>query len=205
MLTQGIAGPQLIGDGNANQASRLDNQGALIVSELHGRYAEQAKRQNIFSIASQSVATTTVGLATTYTGLCVGNPLGSGVRLSLLKCTVMQSVIQSTQPEAYGIAFGFNAATNLTLTVAVTPQSTAIGSGTTAKAVAATSAGLVTAPLYAAFVQNTSSATVNGPGGVIDFEGAVQLLPGAYAAWVTPGQASVAGLWFSFMWEEVPL
>lgn len=54
-------------------------------------------------------------------------------------------------------------------------------------------------------MQNTAAATTNGPGSVVDLEGSVILIPGAYALWVTPGQASVAGMWFSFQWEEVPI
>lgn len=198
----GQVGPQVLSDGVVG-TFRQGKSAEQVVQQLHGRYYEQAYRGNIFSVAIQSVATTTVGLATTYTGLCISNPVGSPVNLVLLKATMMQSVIQATQPEAFAIAFGFNAATNVTHTAAVTPQPARIGSGASAYAKADTSATLPTAPLYGAFVQNTSAATTNGPAGLIDFEGSTILLPGAYTAWVTPGQASVAGMWFSFMWEEV--
>ena len=45
----------------------------------------------------------------------------------------------------------------------------------------------------------------NGTGTVIDLEGSIILPPGGYACWVTPAQASVAGMWFSFNWIEVPI
>lgn len=184
---------------------RGGRQGDAIVSELHGRYYEQTYRGNCFSASIQSVATTTVGLATTYTGLCVSNPVGSGYNLVLNKASVMQSVIQSVQPEAYAIAVGYNATTNVTHTAALTIISNKIGSGTSSQARADTSATLPTAPTYHTFVHNTGTATANGTGSVIDLEGSIILIPGAYACWVTPGQASVAGLWFSFSWEEVPI
>jgi hypothetical protein len=84
-------------------------------------------------------------------------------------------------------------------------QSTKVGSGVTGQGKADTSASLPVAPLYALPLHNTATATQNGTGQVIDFEGSVVLTPGAYAIFATPGQASVAGMWFSFMWEEIPL
>jgi hypothetical protein len=185
-------------------SARGGRQGDLMVSELHGRYYEQTFRGNMFSASIQAVATTTVGLATTYTGLVLSNPVGSAVNLVLNKASVMQSVIQSTQVEAYAIAVGYNATTNVTHTAALTTKSNLIGSGTSSVGLADTSATLPTAPTYHTFVQNTGAATANGTGSVIDLEGSVILIPGAYACWVTPAQASVAGMWFSFQWEEVP-
>lgn len=205
MIIQPITGPQLASDGNIAAAARGGKQGELMVSELHGRYYEQAYRRNIFSVASQAVATTTVGLATTYTGLCIANPISSQINMVLNKATMMQSVIQATQVEGYAIAFGFNKTTNVTLTTPATTQSNLVGSGTVSVGVAATSATLPTAPLYAYFLTNTATATQNPSTTFIDFEGSAILIPGAYACFVTPTQASVAGLWFSFAWEEVPV
>lgn len=198
-------GPQNNPDGPDARIARAGRQGDLVVSELHGRYYEQAYRKNLFIAATQAVATTTLGLATTYTGLCVSNPITSPVNLVLMKASVMQSVIQATQPEAYAIATGYNGTTNVTHTAALAVRNAFIGVGAIGYGLADTSATLPTAPLYSVFVQNTSAATTNGPGSVIDLEGSIVLPPGAYAAWVTPGQASVAGMWFSFQWEEVPV
>jgi hypothetical protein len=204
MLLQGQVGAQNVADGST-VTGRFGKQGDQIASELHARYYEQTYRGNTFSASTQAVATTTVGLATTYTGLVISNPVGSSVNMVLTKASIMQSVIQSTQVEAYAIAVGFNSVTNVTHTAALTPISNKIGSGLTAIGKADTSATLPTAPTYHTFVQNTSTATANGTGSVIDLEGSVILIPGAYALWVTPAQASVAGLWFSFQWEEVPV
>lgn len=201
-LSQLLVGPQTYSDGS-NPTARAGKSGETVVQALHGRYYEQAIRGGIFYAANQAVATTTVGLATTYTGLVLSNPVGSPVNLVLLKASMMQSVIQATQVEAYGIALGFNASTNVTHTAAITPQPSKVGSGAVAQAKVDSSATLPTAPVYAAFLQNTTTATSNGMGTMVDFEGSVILLPGAYALWVTPAQASVAGLWFSFLWEEV--
>lgn len=178
--------------------------GDLMVSEYHGRYYQTTQDGLGFSVASQAVATTTVGLALTYTGLVLVNPLTSSANLVLNKASFMQSVIQSVQPEAFALAYGFNSTTAVTLTTPATPQPNKIGSSAVAQAKAATAATLPTAPLYGTFMGNTPSATTDANGGVIDLEGSIILPPGAYACWVTPAQASVAGMWFSFSWEEVP-
>lgn len=184
---------------------RGDRFGSGIVSEYSPRYYQATKDGICFSASIQSVATTTVGLATAYTGLVISNPITSSVDMVLTKASIMQSVIQSVQPEAYAIAVGFNAGTNVTHTAALTPVANKIGSGATAVGKADTSATLPTAPTYHTFVKNTSSATTGDVGSVIDFDGSLILPPGAYALWVTPAQASVAGLWFSFNWFEVPV
>lgn len=175
-----------------------------IVSELHGRYYQTTKDGAMFSASIQAVATTTVGLATTYTGLCVSNPITSTIDMVLNKVSVMQSVLQATQVEAYAIACGFNVATNVTHTTPLTVRSKLIGSGIVGQGLADISATLPTAPFYDTFITNTGTATADSTGAlVVDLEGSIILPPGGYALWVTPAQASVAGLWFSFSWEEV--
>ncbi len=204
MLNQISAGVQNNGD-NVLVTARGGRQGEQLVSYLHGRYYEQTYRGNRFSASIQAVATTTAGLATTYTGLVVSNPISSPVNLVLNKASIMQSVIQSVQVEAYAIACGFNAATNVTHTTPLTVRSKLIGSGLTGYGLADISATLPTAPFYDTFVTNTGTATADSSVGVIDLDGEIVLKPGGYALWVTPAQASVAGLWFSFSWEEVPI
>ncbi|SRR6266851_7338004 len=185
---------------------RGGKQGEGLVSELHARYYEQTYRGNVYFAATAALVTTTVGLATTYTGLVLSNPITSIVNLVLNKASMMQSVIQATQVEAFAIATGNNAATNVTHTTPVTPRSCLVGSGKTPVALADVSATLPTAPFYTMFVTNTGTIAADSTGiQVVDIEGSIILQPGAYALWVTPAQASVAGMWFAFQWEEVPI
>jgi len=190
-------------DGAQGIIARGGRQGETLVSELHGRYYEQTYRKNVFFVASQAVATTTVGLATTYTGLVLSNPIGSPVNLVLNKASIGQSVIE-TAVDTFGLAVGFNTSTNVTHTTPATPQSSFIGSGLIPYAKADISATLPTAPVYHSFLQSTSSATTDVTSGLVDYEGSLILSPGAYALWVSPA-ASVAGMWFSFQWEEIPV
>jgi len=204
MITEGRTGPQVSGDGVIS-ALRAGRTGELIVSELQGRYYEASRRGGIFGASSQALVTTTVGLATTYTGLCVTNPIGSLVSLAMLKATVMQSVIQAVQVQAFAIAAGSNKVTQVTQTTPITPYSTLLGSGNTSAALAASAVTLPTAPVYAVPLGNTGAATVNNTGIIVDLGGSIVLLPGSYIMFVTPTQASVAGMWFSMMWSEQAL
>src|SRR5258708_24627651 len=103
MSTVGI---NQVANGQLNVNDRADRTSAQVVTDGHGRYQEAVLQNNVFLVASQSVATTTTGLATTYTGLCLSNPVGSGKNICLLTASLMQSVIQATQIEAYAIATG---------------------------------------------------------------------------------------------------
>lgn len=204
MLIQGQAGTQTVPSGQVAPL-RLGLAADLIMSELHGRYYEQTVRGKMFHVATQALVTTTVGLATTYTGLVLSNPITSGVDLVLNKASMMQSVLQATQVEGYALAVGFNNTTNVTHTTPVVAKSCRVGSGLTAIGLADVSATLPTAPTYSHFFTNTGTATANSTGPqVVDLEGSVVLVPGAYVCFVSPTQASVAGLWFGFQWEEVP-
>ncbi len=196
-------GPQRRADGDLIGVARGDKDGATVVSELHGRYFEQTYRKNMFFAASQAVATTTVGLATTYTGLCLSNPIGSGIVCALNKANIGQSVIE-TAVDSFGLAVGFSGATNVVHTAPLTPQSSMIGSGVSAIGKVDTSATLPIAPVYHSFISSTSSATTDVTNGFVDYEGSLVLLPGAFVIWASPA-ASVAGMWFAFQWEEIPL
>lgn len=205
MLNQGIVGVQNPVDSSVPQSIRMGQQGDQIVSELHGRYYEQSVRQKTFTAATQAHVTTTVGLATTYTGLVISNPVGSGVNAEILFASMMQSVIQAVQVEAFAIAVGYNATTNVTHTTPVAVKSNLVGTGSAGLVVADVSATLPTAPVYDTFLTNTATATQNGAGMVVDLGGSIVLPPGGYACFVTPTQASVNGMWFAFKWAENPI
>lgn len=208
MLQHTLVGPAsstTVGQGTTLPVRSGGQGGDVIVSELHGAYYEQCYRGNVFNASLQAVGTTTVGLATTYTGLVISNPITSTVNMVLLQGSVMQSVIQSVQIEAFAIAVGNNSTTNVTHTAALTPRQSLVGGTATPQGLADTSATLPTAPFYHTFVSQTSTATADGNAAFIDLKGSIILRPGAYALWVTPAQASVAGMWFSFVWEEVPV
>lgn len=206
MPAAGLVGQVTYGDGATVNNDRFGRLGDKIVTELNARYYEQVARGNTFFAASQAVATTTVGLATTYTGLCLSNPIASGKNLALLFASINQSVIQAVQIEAFLLATGSNPTTNVTHTTPGTVQSCLVGNALTSSvAKIDTAATLPTAPVYTLPLTNTATATQNGPGELVELAGSIVLAPGAYAIFASPAQASVAGMWFSFTWAEVPV
>lgn len=190
----------------ANGATaRFDKNAAVMVSEMNARYYQATKDGLGFTAATQALVTTTVGLATTYTGLVLSNAPTSTVDLVVMFASMMQSVLQATQVEAFALATGFST-TAVTHTTPVAPKSSLIGSGLTGTGLADVSATLPAAPFYDTFLTNTGTATADSTGVQIwEVAGAIVLKPGAYCAFVTPAQASVAGMWFGFKWFEVPV
>ncbi len=203
MLIQSNVGQPTYAASGATPNLRSGKQGDTILSELHGKYYEQTYNKNTFWAANQAVVTTTVGLATTYTGLALINPLGSTVTVAIQKVTLMQSVI-ATVVEAFSIATGFNATTQVTNSASVTTQTAKVGSGAVSSATASSSATLPTAPVHTTFIGASGTAIVDPTFNVVDLEGSIILMPGAYAI-IACNAAVTSMMWFSFSWEENPL
>lgn len=200
---QGLVGVQSNNATSNLVTQRFGRYADGVVSEYNARYYQATKDGLCYTAATQTLVTTTVGLATTYTGLVLSNPITSSVDLVIVSASMMQSVIQSVQVEAFALATGFNSATNVTHTTPVAPKSSLIGSGLTGSGLADVSATLPTAPFYDTFITNTGTATADSTGvQVADIAGSIVLKPGGYVLWVTPAQASVAGMWFGFKYFE---
>jgi len=206
MLIQGQVGPLATSASLApgvQAPQRQGNMGESIFSELHGRYYETCYRRALFNAATQAATTTTVALATTYTGLVLSNPVGSQVNLVLGKVGIALSVAP-VAISALGLMVGYNSGTNVTHTTPGTPRSLYFGVGATGVGLVDTSATLPTAPVLVHPLMNgfTAGALPSAAPSLIDVEGGLILPPGAYAAIYS--LTAVIGL-FSFAWEEVPI
>lgn len=177
--------------------------GDVVVSELHGRYYEQAYRRNVFYAANQAAQATSVALATAYTGIMLSNPIGNPFNLVILKIGAALSVAPAAI-SAIGLMTGFNSGVNVTHTVALTPGSQFVGVGAAPTGKVDSSATLPTAPLLTTLFMGgfTAAALPPSPNALFDMEGSIVLPPGAYAGIYT--LTAVTGL-FSVMWEEVPI
>ena len=199
MLIQANTGVQNNPDGQP-VILRADKQGEVMVSELHGRYYEQTYRGNMFSVANQAAVTTTAGLATTFTGLAIGNPVGSGVNLVLNLFTVGQVAV------AVAGTVGIMGAAG-PITASLTPISRMIGSGTVSKATA-TAGQTISTPLLIAGLGTVGSLATTGDalaqGIVVDFGGSVIVPPGSFVASYTTAACTSAFV-FGFSWEEVAI
>jgi len=178
---------------------RQGNLGELMVSELHGRYYEQAMRGNMYRVANQAAVTTTAALATTWTGLAISNPAGSGVNAVINLFTVAQFAVGAAA--AVGIMTGSGAAAG-----SLVPKN-AIVSGTTGK-VTASAGATISTPVLDMVVGQVGSLATTGygltPGLVVDLGGSIIIPPGFFAASFT-SIVTTSALLFGFQWEEVPI
>lgn len=203
MINELKVGPQVATDGGQATA-RAGKSAETIVGDAHGRYYETTYRKAIFS-GSITGQVTTVGLATTYTGLVLSNPIGSNVNLVINKVG-FAFIVAFAAGATIGLMTGYNATTNVTHTAPVTPRNqffTSVGGGSGLLDSAAT---LPTAPtlniiLGAGLTGAITTATVVAPT-VIDLEGSIILPPGAYCAFYTSTVSGAAGGAFSLQWEE---
>ena len=197
-------GPVFGGTGTAPPFT-ADITGAQRVQDAHGRYFDTASRNQVFFAANQAGQTTTVGLATTYVGCVVSNPVGSSVNLVINKIGWMETVIASAV-NGVGIAVGYNATTNVTHTTPLNVNGTRfMGTNNGGVARADSSATLPTAPVYYMFMDDTPTATTNPKGGIVDLEGSLIIPPGGYVCTVTTAASPAAAFWASIQWEELPI
>lgn len=197
-------GPQVTTDGVSTLA-RGGRSSEAIIGQLHGRYYEAAFRNTMFS-GSIVGQVTTVGLATTYTGLVLSNPVASTVNLVINKVGY-SFIVAFAAASHIGLMTGFNAATNVTHTTPVTPRSQKFGATTTPTGLLDSAATLPTAPtvnmIFASGLTGAITTASFIAEGYCDLEGSLILAPGAYAAIYTSTASGAASGGFSFSWEEV--
>lgn len=111
---QALVGPQTLADGSENRL-RSGRTGEQIVSELNGRYYEQAFRKNLFwahaIVTAPVIYTTAAGTG----GPLLYNPVGSNVNAVLL-----------------GVGFGVSVVTTVAASLGITGGPTTAPSSTTA-------------------------------------------------------------------------
>lgn len=200
MLAELQVGTQTPTDGQ-KVIARAGRLGEVLVSELRARYAEQTIRGNMFSVCTQGTSvTTTAALATTFTGLAVGNPAGSGVNLVLNKFSAAQFAVGVAG--TIGIMGGAGA-----IAASLTPQSRLIGGGAVSKATASAGATIST-PLLIVTAGSVGSVATTGygveAGILVDLEGSIVVPPGSFIASYT-STAQTSAFQFSFGWEEVAI
>jgi hypothetical protein len=153
---------------------------------------------SIFSITNQAATSTTAAFATTFTGLSLANPTGSGVNLILRRFTCAQ--VAAGVAGAIGIMKGAGAAAG-----SIVPTSMNVGSGLISKAVGSAGATIATPVLVAAYGTIGSQATTGWgqmPGLVVELNGSIIVPPGFFVASYTTA-ATTSALIFGFVYEEV--
>ena len=199
---QGSVGPQSTSAGDGTQlVFRQGRTGGLIVQQVHAFYYEQTYRGNMYSGANQTAVTTSVALATAYTGFCLYNPPGSGVNLIPNKVKFALSVAP-VAISTIGLISGYAATGGVTAqTVKLTTIGNLIG-GVSGKGIALSSATIVTPVWACQLTDGFTAAALPSPSVPIDLDGSFIVPPGAFLAIGT--LTSVVGL-ASMSWEEIPI
>lgn len=198
----GKVGVQSLSDGSPGPL-RLDGRGNIMGSG-GGKYREATLAGRMFAVANQAAVVTTAGLAATYTGLAVCNPLTSGKNLVMCGfsygCGVAVTVATSI-----GIMVG----TGCAAATAVIAIQNRLTNGPASDALADDAVVFTVAPVLhqliaTGWTEATTAGSLSAPHGV-DLDGSLVLAPGGYVAAYTSEIVTAASLLFSFMWEEVPV
>lgn len=187
-LSQGGRNPQ-----------RLSNLGASVVTPLHGKHYEQVYNGRYFSLSNQAAVTTTAALATTFTGLAVANPAGSGYNLVINRFSCAQFAVGAAG--AIGLMTGSGAAAG-----SLTPRNRKTGSSIASVATGSAGATIAT-PVLEGVYGTLGSLATTGYGLQMavdaDLDGSLIIPPGFFVASYTTVVTTTA-LIFSLEWEEVP-
>ncbi len=179
-----------------------DADGAIRTSLKHGKYKDAIDRDALFSASNTGAQAVSVALNTTYTGICLSNPLGSGKRLDLHAVGIGISVAPAGIATLHLIG-GSSPSTNVTHTAALTPVSNKLGSLAAATGKADSQATIPT-PVYLHSLGSgfTAGALYATTPGITHLESMFSLLPGGFIA--VGALTAITGI-FSFVWEEIAL
>lgn len=189
---------------NAGDGSQLPlrqgKTGEMIVQTLHGRYYEQVVRGNVYGASNQAAQAVSVALATTYTGLCLSNPIGNNRNLVLLSVGYSLTVAPAAIASIHLIGSS-SPSTDVTHTAAVTPRNMLLGNSGTSSARVDSQATIPT-PIYLMSLMGgfTAGALPSSPNALFDIGGQVVIAPGGFVA---IGALTAVTGFGSFVWEEV--
>lgn len=199
-------GPDFGGTGTFKPFT-ADVTGAQRVVDAHPRYFEPTSRRTMFN-ASITGQVTSVGLTTTYTGLCLSNPVNSGFNLVVNKVGIA-FIVAFAAGAAVGLMTGYHAATDVVHTTPAVPKNNYIGSTATGVGKVDSAATLSATPIVntilAAGLTGAITTIPQILPSLVDLDGSIILAPGGFVAIYTSTASGTAGGAFSFTWEEVPV
>lgn len=215
LIIQTQVGPQQKNDGD-NPIIRSGKASDLIVSELHGKYAEQTYRGNVYH-GSTAAAGVLIPISTTTTPTFgLWNPAGSGKNANLIRVKVgfvsttgaPGNVLYSALTGA-GSAIG--TAAPISAFTAGTPTNGLIGGGGASAMKFTPSAATLTAAGSIVATSGLSQLTTTGTAatGIMwqaqeDFDGMLTVPPGVF--FYLTGSAALLSLFnITLVWEELPI
>ena len=174
----------------------MDAEGILIT---RGVLTDAALQGRLFSVSNQTNVTTTAALATTWTGLGVGNPATSGKDYIFHEFGWAQEIAMNTEG-----SFGLMVATVGDMAAAVTARSAKWGYGST-NALCDNGATIGTPILVRNFGSSMEGAITTVPsltGNIYDLKGSLIIPPG-YALLSYTFAIQTTSVLFHYVWEEI--
>ncbi len=201
MIDQGTIGP-IFGADFTNPAGgfRQAKTGEIVTADNHAKYYEATSRGRRFLAANQAAQAVSVALATTYTGLCLTNPAGSGYNLVVDKINFALSVAPAAIA-SLGI-IGASSATAVTQTTPLTVRNCLLGGGSGVGLAA--SATTIPTPFWLMQMRSgfTAAALPSEGPTLLDLDGSIVLAPGSF---ICIGALTAVTGFGSICWEEVQI
>lgn len=210
----GQVGPSNPTDGTIDQPFRQGRTGEQVVTELHGKYYEQASRGRGFFGSSASGGIALIVPATGGGHPTLWNPLGSGVNVSILRLE-LGYVSGNNAPTCLEWAVtrstGSTVATGAPIATAtlVNPEPCLIGAGAVAQAKwSPTTNTFTAAPVFlrsaglSLFTGVAATATIPFPL-VANYDGDFTLAPGSAISLCSQASTTTAVFQVTVTWEEV--
>lgn len=184
---------------------------APVQTDQHGRMittigdlGQAAIEGRLYYYATQGEVACSTEMNTTFTGLAIGNPNGSGKYYVMHEFGYAQSALIADETEISLAVGDIKGLTNATPTEV---KSALIG-GTMSSEALADEGATITAPTRAKFVvslddQAAGVQWTSGPQ-VLDLRGSIVLSPGS-AIFTNSTYAIAAVMYFHFVWEEVEM
>ena len=166
---------------------------------MQSNLADAAKEGRLFSVANQTGVTTTAALATTWTGLGVGNPTGSGKLYVFHEFGWSQAAVMNTDGP-----IGLMIATVGDMAQALTPRCARTGYKTSNALCdsAATPGTPVLERVCGTTLTGAISTTGALPGNTVDLKGGI-VIPAGYALLSYTLEIQTSSIQFHFVWEEI--
>ena len=201
MQAEGRVGIISAAEGTVNPL-RTTADGSLVVTQGSGKYTEAVMAGRVFAAANQAAGALTAAFATTYTGLVIENPLGSGKNVIILQASWATTVAVPTAT-AIGLMTGYDAGDAAT---AIAARNRFKGHSNTSVCNIDNGCTLTGTPVLeqvftTAWTEATTAGTIGNPN-VVYLDGSLILAPGYYVAFYSTA-ANTAAFLCGFIWEEV--
>uniref|UniRef100_A0A6M3IRT6 Uncharacterized protein n=1 Tax=viral metagenome TaxID=1070528 RepID=A0A6M3IRT6_9ZZZZ len=176
-------------------------QDGILVTHVSGKYVEAALAGRLFSVANQAAVTTTAALATTWTGLGVCNPTGSGKNLIIHEFGWALSVVGPDD----GIV-GLMSSDDTGFAAALTAKAAMNGRGASVARCddGATIATPILERVCGTIGTGATTVQISVPQSIYQIAGSIILPPGRSIMTYTTTATTAAAVFF-FLWEEVSI